>query len=87
MATATIQRSASHEETAQEMDRRGAVIESLEAEICRLKKPFNTYPEDREKMLELCRVVLKPSSDFETFERTAVELADLVAAILTDEAA
>lgn len=33
----TIERGASHAETAAEMDRRGTVIEALEAEIVRLK--------------------------------------------------
>lgn len=43
-------------------------------------KPFSTYPEDREKLLSLAAKVA--DSD----DASAIELADLVTAILTDEA-
>lgn len=45
-------------------------------------KPFSTYPEDREKLLSLAAYVLEPHHPMDT---KAVELADLVKAILTDE--
>ena len=45
-------------------------------------KPFSTYPEDRAKLLELAARV-----EADPFELVAVcELADLVRAILEDEA-
>lgn len=47
-------------------------------------KPFSTYPEDRQKLLKLSDAVLNTS--FSALERNAVELADLVKAILEDEA-
>lgn len=43
-------------------------------------KPFSTYPEDREKLLDLAGKAA--NSD----DAAAIELADLVKAILTDEA-
>lgn len=46
-------------------------------------KPFSTYPEDREKLLSLAVYVLDPHHPMDD---KAVELADLVKAILTDEA-
>lgn len=49
-------------------------------------KPFSAYPEDRAKMLGLCAAVLKPSVYAEDSESAAIELADLVKAILEDEA-
>ena len=45
-------------------------------------KPFSTYPEDRAKLLELASRVL----DDDGFHAASIELADLVRAILTDEA-
>ena len=42
-------------------------------------KPFSTYPEDRERLLSLARRC--EQSD----DETAVELGDLVRAILEDE--
>lgn len=47
-------------------------------------KPFSTYPEDRQKLLRLSDAVLNTS--FSAFEKNAIELADLVKAILEDEA-
>lgn len=49
-------------------------------------KPFSTYPEDREKLLELARLIEKPNTDVETTLEAAYKLADLVKAILEDEA-
>jgi hypothetical protein len=46
-------------------------------------KPFNTYPEDRAKLLALADRVLRYEPALNTLE--AIELADLVHAILTDE--
>lgn len=47
-------------------------------------KPFSTYPEDREKLLDLCdKVENAVGADLED---AADELADLVRAILLDEA-
>lgn len=45
-------------------------------------KPFSTYPEDRAQLLELAKRVL----DDDGFHAAAIELADLVRAILEDEA-
>lgn len=45
-------------------------------------KPFSTYPEDRAKLLDLAKRVL----DDDGLHAAAVELADLVRAILEDEA-
>jgi hypothetical protein len=42
-------------------------------------KPFSTYPEDREKLLGLA------SKAANSDDASAIELADLVKAILTDE--
>lgn len=47
-------------------------------------KPFSTYPEDREKLLSLAAYILEPHHPSDD---KAVELADLVKAILTDEQA
>lgn len=47
-------------------------------------KPFSTYPEDRAKLLALCDKVEKAHGS--EFEDTVYALADLVRAILTDEA-
>lgn len=47
-------------------------------------KPFSTYPEDRQKLLSLAEHVLDAN---QPLDDKAVELADLVKAILTDEAA
>ena len=44
-------------------------------------KPFSTYPEDRAKLLELAEKAEFSDDD------AAIELADLVKAILTDEQA
>lgn len=44
-------------------------------------KPFSTYPEDRAKLLELS------SKAANSDDAAAIELADLVTAILTDEQA
>lgn len=46
--------------------------------------PFSTYPEDREKLMALCRKV--QSETGEALEDAADALADLVSAILEDEA-
>lgn len=46
-------------------------------------KPFSTYPEDRKKLLALAAAVLADDNAMAVPE--AVELADLVSAILTDE--
>lgn len=48
-------------------------------------KPFSTYPEDREKLMSLARILQNPH-DIETGEKAADELSDLVLAILSDEA-
>ncbi|WP_156912316.1 hypothetical protein [Roseibium algicola] len=48
-------------------------------------KPFSTYPEDRQKLLELCETIEHASTD-DAAMQAALELADLVRAILTDEA-
>jgi len=47
-------------------------------------KPFSTYPEDHEAIIELCFDVEK-ATDPEEFTSAAYKLADLVKAILTDE--
>lgn len=44
-------------------------------------KPFSTYPEDRTKLLELA------AKAADSDDAAAIELADLVKAILTDEQA
>ena len=49
-------------------------------------KPFETYPEDRELLLSLAREIQTPDQDPERLASKAVELADLVQAILEDEA-
>lgn len=49
-------------------------------------KPFSTYPEDRAKLLELAREVCDFGADSERGQTAADKLADLVRAILTDEA-
>jgi hypothetical protein len=49
-------------------------------------KPFSTYPEDRAKLLALCDKV-ENTTDPTDLEDAADELADLVRAILLDEAA
>ncbi|MEF2554347.1 hypothetical protein VQ042_24035 [Aurantimonas sp. A2-1-M11] len=49
-------------------------------------KPFETYPEDRELLLSLAREIQTPDLDIEKMEKRAIELADLVQAILEDEA-
>lgn len=48
-------------------------------------KPFSTYPEDRAKLLALCTKVENARAGDE-IEDAADELADLVRAILEDEA-
>lgn len=48
-------------------------------------KPFSTYPEDRARLIALADAVMNTS--FSALEKNAVELADLVKAILTDEQA
>lgn len=47
-------------------------------------KPFSTYPEDRAKLLDLCDKVENAIGT--ELEDAADELADLVRAILLDEA-
>jgi len=47
-------------------------------------KPFSTYPEDRAKLLNLAASVL--ADDSVMVGPDAIELADLVRAILKDEA-
>lgn len=49
--------------------------------------PFSTYPEDRAKLLALAAAILSTDIDEEDTIKKAVELADLVKAILDDEAA
>jgi len=49
-------------------------------------KPFSTYPEDREKLLKLAATIENSYSDSIEFIDAADALADLVKAILTDEA-
>jgi hypothetical protein len=49
-------------------------------------KPFSTYPEDRETLLKLAATVENSYSDSNEFIDAADSLADLVRAILTDEA-
>lgn len=49
-------------------------------------KPFNTYPEDRARLLELAGEVCDYGADSERGQAAADTLADLVRAILTDEA-
>lgn len=46
-----------------------------------MKKPFSTYPEDHKKLLSLAAAILSESDD-----EVAIELADLVKAIIEDEA-
>lgn len=53
-------------------------------------KPFSTYPEDRAKLLELSGTVERCcdsslGSDIYAFQKAAIDLADLVKAILEDE--
>ena len=47
-------------------------------------KPFSTYPEDREKLIKLARI-LQTSRDAEECEKAADKLSDMVLAILSDE--
>lgn len=63
-----------------------AVFREVEKRQRHPAKPFSTYPEDREKMLALCADVEKWPTTAERFDLAALELADLVKAILTDEA-
>jgi hypothetical protein len=49
------------------------------------QKPFSTYPEDRAQMLALCSEVAT-CWDGEELRDAAIKLADLVSAILDDEA-
>jgi hypothetical protein len=49
-------------------------------------KPFSTYPEDRAKLLELAGEVCDFGADSERGQAAAGTLADLVRAILEDEA-
>jgi len=49
-------------------------------------KPFSTYPEDRQKMLALAATIEGKSTLDEDYVKAADELADLVKAILDDEA-
>lgn len=46
-------------------------------------KPFSTYPEDHTKMLALADAILNLNDED---NRKAIELADIVQAILHDEA-
>ena len=48
-------------------------------------KPFETYPEQRERLLSLARDVQTTWMDVEKLEKKAQELANLVQAILEDE--
>ena len=48
-------------------------------------KPFSTYPEDRQKMIDLCKVIEDPKTSIYNFDKAAIELADIVKAILEDE--
>lgn len=48
-------------------------------------KPFSTYPEDRQKLLDLAESI-ESARDDEDFRNAAYELSDLVKAIITDEA-
>lgn len=49
-------------------------------------KPFSTYPEDRAKLLELAGEICTFGADSERGQAAADTLADLVRAILQDEA-
>mgnify|MGYP001627166646 CR=1 FL=1 len=49
-------------------------------------KPFSTYPEDRSRLMGLATAILSTDIDEEDTIKKAVELADLVKAILDDEA-
>ena len=49
-------------------------------------KPFSTYPEDREKLLDLAARIENSDAESDQFIAAADMLADLVKAILTDEA-
>lgn len=49
-------------------------------------KPFSTYPEDREKLLSLANKIERTEAGTMAHEDAADSLADLVKAILTDEA-
>ena len=49
-------------------------------------RPFSTYPEDRETLLSLARLLQAPGKDAEQRNRATDTLSDLVIAILEDEA-
>lgn len=85
MTVITYSRKSTFDEVVAEMDRRGAIIEKLEAEVLKVH-PFRTYPEDREKMLSLSGAIVAGGIDVETFEQKSVELAKMVKSILEDEA-
>jgi hypothetical protein len=85
MTVITYSRKSTFDEVVAEMDRRGAIIEKLEAEVLKAH-PFSTYPEDREKMLSLSGAIVAGGVDVETFEQKSVELAEMVKSILEDEA-
>jgi hypothetical protein len=83
MTKITISRTASAAEIVAEMDRRGQVIEHLEAEMLKVR-PFSYYPENRDELLSLARI-LQNSHDTEGREAAADKLSDAVIAILEDE--
>ena len=75
-------RNASIDEISHEMDRRGRVIEELEARIDYLT--FSKYPKDRDRLIHLASELQKPH-DIEYGQRLADELSDLVLALLEDD--
>lgn len=48
-------------------------------------KPFSTYPEDREQLMALARII-QSEADVKLVEKAADKLSDLVLSILSDEA-
>jgi hypothetical protein len=85
MTVITYSRKSTFDEVVAEMDRRGDIIEKLEAEVLKAR-PFSTYPEDRAEMLSLASSIMKGGIDVETFEEKSVKLAEMVKSILEDEA-
>lgn len=83
MSITSITRQSTVAEIAAEMDRRGDVIERLEAELLR-SRPFSSYPDNREELLTVARKI-QASHDGEEIEALADKLSDMVIAILDDE--
>lgn len=48
-------------------------------------KPFSTYPEDRQKLLNLAQTILDQYPSDDSYKVAADALADLVKVIITDE--